>query len=197
MSFGTYNWAVEGRWYVQPGHSLLHNFNGSLQEFRACSGRWTGLPTFATNRLPGGETPEVALMQARSCIGLNLLHDIPQKTHTIPRDLRGPLNEILERFGWFDDRTEWVPYWRTGKLVSVTADREVAATVYLNRWSYGGPRALVVLFNAGEKEAKVRFGAKEALLGRPAATVTDAEAKKPAPKTLEIGRHDYRLLIVE
>lgn len=197
MSFGTYNWAIEGPWYPQPGQSILHEFDNSLQKYRTLCGRWTGLPTIVANRIHGDPPPDVLTMQARSCIGLTLLHDVPQETLSIPPEKRKALWPILDGFGWFDDRTEWVPYWRSQGLLSVQADQNVVATAYRNAWSQGGPRALVVLFNAGDGPAKAVFAAKDALLGRPARTVSDAEEGKAVAGPLGIPRHDYRLLIVE
>ncbi len=192
---------IEWIWYCK-GQDQFERF-GSLAKYRALCGRWTGLPAyhFPSVQDKASEHPN----QTRSVFGLGLLHDVGVvRPHAMHVGTLAGVRRGLDAVGYFDSATEWVPYWRSGELVQVDGQgQEVVATVYLNRQAADGPKALLVLFNAGEQDCEAQISPQvAALLGVDrASTITDGEsgaefATVDGTLVLLVNRHDFRLVEV-
>jgi hypothetical protein len=102
---------------------------------------------------------------------------------------------------YFDDRTEWVPYWRSREYVKLVENSNVAATVYLNKHDHEGGKALIVLFNPGKQavasKVKLNF---PMLIKQNQGKVYDGERNTVFDGnefSVNVPAHDYVLLVVK
>lgn len=205
----SYQWAIEGPWY-QPNLAFdqFDTVRG-LARYRAFAGRWLGVPVNHCSKvqdqefkLDEGERP----FQSRSVIGLALLHDVGVDSGRLHPELCRRTAKVLDDFDLFDDeRTEWIPYWRSEHLVETDSDESVA-TIYINRPKKGPVEALVVVFNCkkGPLQTVLQLDGMK-LLGRPIQTCIDLEtgailATTPNAQgvisSVQVEGHDYRLVLV-
>ncbi len=205
----SYLWAIEGPWYMPNLAFDQFETIGGLARYRAYVGRWLGVPvthrSFVQDRefkIDQGERP----FQSRSVIGLALLHDVGVDSMQLHRELCRRTAKALDSFDLFDDqRTEWIPYWRSGALAKPDM-ADAVATVYVNRPKKGPVEALVVVFNSNKEPVQtvLQLDGTE-LLGQPILTCRDLETGEPVAVTakehgatvsIEIEGHDYRLVWV-
>jgi hypothetical protein len=105
-----------------------------------------------------------------------------------------------------DERTEWVPYWRSGALAKPD-NADAVATAYINRPKRGQVEALLVVFNTRKEKLQTTLALDgEKLLGRPIRECLDLETGKALEARLDEGKatvtvplesHDYRLVLVK
>ncbi len=203
----SYLWATEGPWYTPNLAFDQYDTVGSLAGYRALVGRWLGVPITIRSsiqdrdfKLKEGERP----YQSRCSIGLALLHDVglsgmhPELSRQTARALDG-----MDVFD--DERTEWVPYWRSGQL-AVPEEEETVVTAYINRPKRGEIEALAVVFNTRKETRQMTVALRgDTLLGRPIRECLDLETGKAlearqsegnATVSLALDGRDYRLIHV-
>lgn len=208
-AFATYLSAIEGPWYMPNLGFDLYDTAGGLAGFRSLAGKWVGLPVILTSVVQDaqfdpakGERP----FQSRAILGLCLLHDVGVEAGRINPKVAAAAAKVLDQFDLFDDaRTEFIPYWRSGKLVRPSSP-DAVATVYLNRPKKGATEALAVVFNTTKNPLDIRLDLDgQALFGRPVDSVSDLESgeqlkaaldKGSATVPLRIEPHDFRLVLV-
>jgi hypothetical protein len=119
--------------------------------------------------------------------------------------------QSLLDLGW-DERVEFVPYWRKGTGISVTS---AAQPVVASGWTRGDRNLLVMVLNDSDAPARAELAVDLAKFGFTTATVKYQDygcgglaypesfkaaapqarvAEKGKPIALEIGRHSYALL---
>ncbi|MCF7849061.1 MAG: DUF6067 family protein [Kiritimatiellales bacterium] len=190
---------VEAVWYCK-GYDQFERF-GSLARYRARCGRWQGLPAYhyASVQDRAAEYPH----QSRSVVGLALLHDVGAVGHRINQSIYERLVPALQAVDYYNADTEFIPYWRSGKYVTASADgRKMPVSIYLDPDAYEGPKALLVLFNDTDDDADIEIEIHApALLDKQAPdTVYAAETKKKfgdGPVATHCKRHDYQLILVQ
>lgn len=205
----SYLWAIEGPWYMPNLAFDQYDTIGGLAGYRAFCGRWLGVPVIHCGhvqdrefKLDGGERP----FQSRSIIGLALLHDVGVDSGRLHTELCRRTARGLDGMDFFDDeRTEWIPYWRSGALAKPDT-AEAVATVYINRPKRGAVEALLVVFNTRKEKLQTTLSLDgEKLLGRPIRDCLDLETGKALEANISAGTamvpvalegHDYRLLQV-
>ena len=163
----------------------------------------------------------------RSIIGMCLLHDIgerglPAYKPFYQRDRTRALKAMEQAVGFFSGAPEFVPYWRSRRVVRCDTPG-VYASVYVYRKPPGyadrtphAQRAVVVLVNANNADTVVKgFAVEPRAVGLGAVRrLYDAETRDAIPRlynkkarryewgewtpgSIMLGRHDYRLLVVE
>jgi hypothetical protein len=200
-SFATQISCYESKWYCK-GYDQLTRF-GTLARYRAYCGRYNGLPVY---HFPSVADPVDAYpIQTRSVIGLALLHDIGfGRTGGFRKEVLDASVKALENVAYFNAATEWVPYWRSGELVKIDGKgEEVVATAYLNRMAVDGPKALLVIFNAGDKDVDAAVSpAVKGILGKDKfEKILDGESGKDldvknGAVTVPVKSHDFKLIFI-
>lgn len=200
-SFCTQMSCYESKWYCK-GYDQLTRF-GTLARYRAYCGRYNGLPVY---HFPSVADPAEAYpIQTRSVIGLALLHDIGfGRTGGFRKDVLEAAVNAVESVDYFNASTEWTPYWRSGELVKIDGKGlEVVATVYVNRKPLDGPKALLVVFNAGDKDVDAAVSPlAKAILGKDSfEKILDGETGKALEMnkgavTIPVKSHDFKLVYV-
>jgi hypothetical protein len=198
-SFDTYVWGIEGPWYCKNDKmDILDNFQ-TLSRYRIASGRVFGLPVRLRNCVYDKKSTNA--FQTRNAIGLALLHDCQVGAEQLNSKIANDVYKVLDQVDYFDDRTEWVPYWRSREYVKLVENSNVAATVYLNKHDHEGGKALIVLFNPGKQavasKVKLNF---PMLIKQNQGKVYDGERNTVFDGnefSVNVPAHDYVLLVVK
>ena len=90
---------------------------------------------------------------------LCLLYDILMMWHP---EHQSDIWKAWDSFG--ADKSEWVPFWRSGSLVTLTGPGDLRASAYLRK----GIGALFVVANLGAKPASIRLAPDRSEIGLPA-----------------------------
>ena len=207
-AFMQYNWAVESWVYMTAANNDLMDNVQTLERYKMLAGRYTGNPTImttATMETPwqNGDTKRYPF-QSRSVHGMALLLDVGVSEGRSRQEEWNRLVQCLREFDYFNAAVEWTPWWRSRELVRLDGAPQAVCTVYTRNLP-GVPRAaMLVVFNAGDKDATVTVTpAESALLGKPATKLTDVEQKTALGRAgsgwgpINLKRHDYALLVLE
>ncbi len=208
-AFANWLWAVEGPWYVNSNKlDLVDNIRGGLNGVRTLLQTYEGLPISMDNNTQD-QNPKYNSdpWQTRSCLGVALLFDVGDGWN-------GGLNYLcqqrvehaLSRFGYFDHRVKWVPYWRTRRLVQASGGR-IVTTLYVRKIAGEPPAVMLVMFNDGNGAATVRLKADTMkLLGLTGSETTLHDLEQSGAKSvpmigkfwggIRIRRHDFRLMVL-
>ncbi|HEY3415324.1 MAG TPA: glycoside hydrolase domain-containing protein [Armatimonadota bacterium] len=159
----------------------------AVDQYRSIIGKFTGLPVQIVMNVPAVTKGR----QGRSIIAHALLHD--NGIFCAPPDLRA----MLHNFGYFDDATQWIPYWRSDKVVRAT-EKELLITAY-QREEGGQTKYMLVVVNPTQTDLTTDL---QLVAARKGITAKDMESVQPLRisgdgiKALTVPTHDYRLIEV-
>ena len=219
-------WHVENDFYIHgAGKTMFDHMD--VAQFRALTCTKRGIISQLHSRIPDENDTWTYYRAMRSIIGMCLLHDVGERGLQAWRPFEGALRkrvlEILEdKVCFFSGRPEFIPYWRSARIVHFTTPNVYASVYALGRpqpWMdpmHHMRRAVIVLVNANDTDCVVKdFTIEAGALGLDTIRrLYDAETglstgQEYNRKTrrrewgerhsrhLMLRRHDYRLLVVE
>jgi len=182
--------------YPEMGKDFM-DFWSLERLFMDVPGTW-GINVNFMNEYQGQWQPDAKVRAMRAYSGAVLLHDALPTGNSAPEQGQRAILAARDRFGITGDDVAFIGYWKKASGLSCPTKN-----VYLAGWVKPG-KALVGVVNWGEKtDADVRLDLKK--LGLPA-TGKASDAEKPETQlalgddgrlTVPVGRHDFRLILVE
>lgn len=163
-----------------------------LDKYRAEIGKYSGLPVAIHMNIPMNmKEPRV-----RTVIGLSLLHD--NGVVGVSKELKNMLRE----FGYFLPDTQWIPYWRSQKVVN-TIDKSLLTTVY-KRENKENIKLMLVTVNPENKDVKTDIFLQLENVKQAKIDIVDLESDDELSfnpvengiliKNIFVKKHDYRLI---
>lgn len=159
-----------------------------VDKYRAFIGKYSGLPVMIIVNIRQASDPRVRGVEA-----LALLHD-NGIAHYNPKFMAQ-----LKKSVYFDPATEWVPYWRSGK-VAYPRDNRLLLTVY-RKTAKDGLKLLLVVVNPTAQDIQSNIIVADVkhrnIQAVDLETGTSMEAKQGELKKMCVKKHDYRLIEME
>lgn len=179
--------------YLETPYDDMFDAHG-VDKYASIIGKFSKLPTTIVMNINKDDP------RFRTVIALSLLHDNGIYGYWDKEKREFPLN-ILNDFGYFSDDTEWIPYWRSRKIIKSSND-DILITVYKRKENIK-EKFLLCIVNPENKD----INADIQLFIRKNLNITDAETGLSLPykltsekciiKNIIIKKHDLKLIKIE